>query len=95
MEVALFYTDTVVRTDVTRLITAFHGCFSKVFNNDDGDYYNNNKLYQKQVANALSFEEINMSSTEIERRPGALHWKTASLIESQNEYFEKCKVKVG
>jgi L-ribulose-5-phosphate 3-epimerase UlaE len=66
-----------------------------VFNNDDRDYYNNNKLYQKQVAKVLSFEEITMSSTEIERRPGALYWKTANLIESQNECIEKCKVKVG
>jgi hypothetical protein len=80
---------------VTRLITASRRCFSAVFNNDDY-YYNNNKLYQKQVANVLSFgKEINMSSTEIERRAGALYCKTASLIKSDYDYIEKCKVKVA
>ena len=49
-----------------------------MFNNDD-DYTNNNNnnLDQKQATNFLSSgKEINMSSTEIERRAGEFYLNT-------------------
>jgi hypothetical protein len=51
VEVVLFHTDTVGRTDLIRLITAVRGCFSKLFNNDD-DYSKKVKqsLYRPGVA---------------------------------------------
>jgi hypothetical protein len=42
VEVTLFHTDTVERTDLMRLITAVRGCFYKVFNSDDDDNDDNN-----------------------------------------------------